>query len=107
MEALELVHYVGYIDISIAEYMYATNINWLVYRYVGKTRHIRIRGSCTIPTAITRKPMPYKYVVVPRHEKRKKASTKPEYEFVAPGWDRGIVNRVLVIPEALKGQASG
>ena len=66
-----------------------------------------MKGHCTIPTVNTQKPIPYKYVVVPRHEKKEKSSPKPEYEFVAHASAGGIVNRVLVIPDALKGQTSG
>ena len=66
-----------------------------------------MRGCCTIPAASTKKPIPYKYVVVPRHDKKKKSSDKPEYEFVAHGQHRGVINRVLIIPSELKGQTSG
>ena len=77
------------------------------FRRVGETSHIRMRGQCTIPAAHTQKPIPYKYVVVSRHEKKKQISVKTDYEFVAYAQRGGNVNRILIIPEALKGQTSG
>ena len=66
-----------------------------------------MRGRCTIPAAHTLKPIPYKYIVVSRHEKKKQISVKSDYEFVAYAQHRGHVNRILIIPEALKGQTAG
>ena len=106
MKPLELVQYIFDILILVAVYIYATLYLLVFYRYVGKTKHIRMRGRCIIPTDCTLKPISYKYVVIPIHDKKKK-SAKPEYEFVTSARYRGIVNRVLIIPEDLKGRTSG